>query len=97
MNLEANVSNGDTDAHLFVDLRNKLPSFCGIVSQKKGKSAPLNTRKYPEVSRELRFQDFVTTAQDGGKVVSLTYRPHLPPWKYSRYSFLLEAESTLGP
>ena len=30
------------------------------------------------VSRKLRLPDFVTTAQDGGKVVSLTHRPHLP-------------------
>jgi len=30
------------------------------------------------VLRKLRFPDFVTTAQDGGKVVSLTYRPPLP-------------------
>jgi hypothetical protein len=30
-------------------------------------------------SRKLRFPDFMTTAQDGGKVVSLTYRPPLPP------------------
>jgi len=29
--------------------------------------------------RKLRFPDFVTTAQDGGKVVSLTHRPPLPP------------------
>ena len=36
-------------------------------------------------------------AQDGGKVVSLTRRPLLPPMKYSWYSFLLEAESTPGP
>ena len=27
----------------------------------------------------LRFPDYVTMAQDGGKVVSLTDRPHLPP------------------
>jgi len=33
----------------------------------------------PEGSRKLRFPDFVTTAQDGGKVVSLTHRPPLPP------------------
>jgi hypothetical protein len=33
----------------------------------------------PESSRKLRFSDFLTTAQDGGKVVSLTHRPHLPP------------------
>ena len=30
-------------------------------------------------SGKLRFPDFVTTAQDGGKVVSLTHRPPLPP------------------
>jgi len=36
----------------------------------------------PEVSRgfqKLRFPDYVTMAQDGGKVVSLTHRPLLPP------------------
>jgi len=27
------------------------------------------------VLRKFRFPDFVTTAQDGGKVVSLTHRP----------------------
>ena len=32
----------------------------------------------PEGSRKLRFPDFVTAAQDGGKVVSLTHRPPLP-------------------
>ena len=39
----------------------------------KGKSVPLQTQKDPERSRNLRFPDFVTTAQDGGKVVSLTH------------------------
>jgi len=33
----------------------------------------------PEGSRKLRFLDFMTTAQDGGKIVSLTRRPLLPP------------------
>jgi hypothetical protein len=33
----------------------------------------------PEGSRKLRFPDFMTTAQDGVKVVSLTRRPALPP------------------
>jgi len=32
----------------------------------------------PEGSRKLRFPDYVTMAQDGGKVVSLTHRPLLP-------------------
>ena len=31
------------------------------------------------VLRKLRFPDFVTTAQDGGKVVGLTHRTSLPP------------------
>ena len=29
-------------------------------------------------STKIRFPGFMTTAQDGGKVVSLTYRPPLP-------------------
>jgi len=62
----------------------------------------VNQSRYrPEVAQRvpgsLRFPDFMTTAQDGGKVVSLTHRPPLPLRKYSWYSFLLEAESTPGP
>ena len=45
----------------------------------KGKSVPLRAWSAPEGSRKLRFPDSVTTAQDGGKVVSLTHRPPLPP------------------
>jgi len=37
------------------------------------------------------------SAHEGGKIVSLTHRPPLPPRKHSWYSFLLEAESTPGP
>ena len=43
------------------------------------KSVPLQAWSGPEDSRKLRFPDFATTAQDGGKVVSLTHRPSLPP------------------
>jgi hypothetical protein len=43
----------------------------------KGKADPLQAWSGPEVSRKLRFPDFLTTAQDGGKVVSLTYRLHV--------------------
>ena len=39
--------------------------------------------------------DFMTTAQDEGKVVSLTHRPPLP--LENTHSFLLEAESTPEP
>jgi len=45
----------------------------------KGKSVPLQAWTGPEGSRKLRFPDFMTTAQHGGKVVSLTHRPPLPP------------------
>ena len=43
------------------------------------KAVPLQAWSGPEGSRKLRFPDFMTTAQDGGKVVSLTHRPTLPP------------------
>jgi len=43
------------------------------------KAFPLQAWSGPEGSRKLRFADFMTTAQDGGKVVSLTHRPPLPP------------------
>ena len=45
----------------------------------KGKSVPLQARSGPEGSRKLRVPDFMTTAQDSGKVVSLTHRAPLPP------------------
>jgi len=34
----------------------------------KGKAVPLQAWSGPEGSRKLRFPDFMTTAQDGGKV-----------------------------
>jgi len=54
----------------------------GIISQPKhiiGKAVPLQAWSGPEGSRKLRFPDFMTTAQDSAKVVSLTHRPPLPP------------------
>jgi len=44
-----------------------------------GKSVPLQAWSGPVGSRKLRFPDFMTTAQDGGNVVSLKHRPLLPP------------------
>jgi hypothetical protein len=38
----------------------------------KGKAVPLQAWSDPERSRRLRFPDFLTTAQDGCEVVSLT-------------------------
>ena len=45
----------------------------------KGKAVLLQAWSCPEGSRKLRFPDFLTTTQDGGKVVSPTHRPPLPP------------------
>ena len=42
----------------------------------KDKAVPLQAWSGPVGSRKLRF---MTTAQDGGKVVSLTHRPPLSP------------------
>jgi len=45
----------------------------------KGKAVPLQACSGPEGSRKLRFPDYMTSAQDGGKFVSLTHRLPLPP------------------
>jgi hypothetical protein len=73
-------------AELFVKYGRPLPG-------KKGKAVPLQAWSGPEGSRKSGFPDYMTTAQDGGKIVSLTHRP---PRKCSWYSFLLEAELTPG-
>ena len=62
-----------------------------------GKAVTLQASSGPEGSRKLRFPDYMTTAQDGGKVVSPTHRPPLPPGNAPGTHFLLEAESTPGP
>ena len=49
-----------------------------IVTVKKGKAVPLEAWTSPEGSRRLRLPDFLTTAADGGKVVSLTLRSPVP-------------------
>ena len=49
------------------------------IEHHKSKAFPLQAWSGPEGSRKLRFPDFMTTAQDGGKVVNLTHRPPLPP------------------
>jgi len=51
-------------------------SICRLTAEK---SSPVTGLEWPKCSRKLRFPDFMTTAQDGGKAVSLTHRPPLPP------------------
>jgi hypothetical protein len=50
-----------------------------IIVKGKCKAVPLQAWSGPEGSSKLRFPDFMTTAHDGGKVVSLMHRLPLPP------------------
>jgi len=68
-----------------------------ILLEGKGKSVPLQAWSGPEGSRKLRIPDFMTTAQDGGKVVSLTHRPPLPPGNTpGRIMSLKNSNDTIG-
>jgi len=42
-----------------------------VTGKGKGKAVPLQARRGPEGSRKLRFPDFMTTAQDGGRLSAL--------------------------
>jgi hypothetical protein len=48
-----------------------LTNFSNSNHVKKGKAVPLQAWSGPDGSSKLRFSDFMTMAQDGGKVVSL--------------------------
>jgi len=50
-----------------------------VFEKGKGKAVPLQAWSGPDGSRKLRFPDFMTMAQDGGKFVSPTHQPPLPP------------------
>jgi len=50
-----------------------LDFTCSVNGKGKGTANPAETWTGPEVSRRLRLPDFI--AHEGGKVVSLTYRP----------------------
>ena len=52
---------------------------CRDKCKAKGKAVQLQACSGPEGSRKLMLQDFVTTAQDDGEVVSLMQRPSLGP------------------
>ena len=44
----------------------------------KDKAVPLQAWSGPECSRKLRFPDFMTTAQDGGKVITFNMQRFIP-------------------
>jgi len=49
------------------------------IGKGKGKAVPLQAWKGPEGSRKLRLPDFVTTAQDGGRLSALRTSHLYPP------------------
>ena len=65
-----------------------------VFEGKKDKTTPITDLLGPEGSALLRLQITRHSVHEGGKVVTLTHRPPLPPG-ISWYSFL-EAESTPG-
>jgi len=50
-----------------------------ILQDDKGKAVPLQAWTGPEGSRKLRFPDFITTAQDGGRLSALCTGRLYPP------------------
>ena len=57
-----------------------MPVGGRLVQNRKGKSvSPTTGPSCPEGSRKFMSPDYVTMAEDGGKVVSLTHWPLLPP------------------
>ena len=78
---------------LLVKFKVKARNFLNV----KVKQSHYRPGQAQRVLRKLRFPDFVTKAQDGGRLSALRTGRLYPPRKYSWYSFLLEAESTPGP
>jgi hypothetical protein len=64
---------------LLVIIQDSEDKLQKTVYMKRGKAVPLQAWSGPEGSRKLRFPDYMTTAHDGSKVVSLTHRPPLTP------------------
>ena len=77
-----------------IKLRTNVMTLEGKKKLKQSLHRPGQTVRVPggwssQISRKL--------AHEGVKVVSPTYRPHLPPTKYRWYLFLLEAETAPEP
>jgi len=65
----------------------KLYIYIYIYVKVKVKVVPLQAWSGPEGSRKLRFPDYMTAAQDCGKIVGLMHRLPLLPGNSSRTHF----------
>ena len=73
---------GEVYIYIYIYDNERYRIFCADVKgldKCNGKAVPLQAWSSPEGSMKLRFPDFMKTAQDGDKVVSLTHRQPLPP------------------
>jgi len=77
----------DTGRKIFLAIGTDVSAEISCITILKDKAVPLQAWSGPEGSRKLRFPDYMTTAQDGGKVTSLTHRPPLPPGNASGTHF----------
>jgi hypothetical protein len=68
-----------------------------VLVKGKGKAVSLQASSGPEGSRKLRFPDIMTTAQDGGKIVSLTHRLPLLPGNTPGTHFCYRLSRPPGP
>ena len=85
----------------FVDSANSLIYLLNLKNQSssklvkdiyvKVKQSYYRPGQNKRVLKNLRFADFVTMAQGGGRLSALGTGRLYPPGKYSWYSFLLEA------
>jgi hypothetical protein len=66
------------------------------VFHNEGKAVLLQAWSGPEGSRKLKFPNYMTTTQGGGKVVSLTHRPPLPPGNVPGTHFCQRLSRTQG-
>jgi hypothetical protein len=56
--------------------------------KEKGKAIPLQALTGPEVTKRLKLPALRQSAHEGGKVVSPTHRPPLPPGNCKRENLL---------
>ena len=72
----------DTSFYLYLalDVQDNITDSKNIntLRREKGKRVPLQPWSGPKGFRNLRFPNFMTTAQNVGKVFSLTHWPRLP-------------------
>ena len=64
-------NNGIHNIYIYIYIYIPIAVYSIQSSKCKGKSVPLQARRGPEGSRKLKFPDFVTTAQDGGRLSAL--------------------------